>query len=154
MGKFLRNKRGFTLVEVLAALTILSIVVIPMFSFFAQAYDYTNRNKATTLSLNVAQNALTYMQKQHFKEIINIIDSSTLTFENDGKEYHEYNSTDPNYPSIVSPTINGDTFTLNIGIRKNDDYPDYLIDVIIIVQPIKNNKELYLKGVIANEKIR
>jgi len=163
---FFKNKRGFSLIKVLVALTILSLITIPMLSFFAQAYDYTNRNRATTLSLNVAQNAIVYMQKQQFDQIKSILpptiddsdESKTLKYTNSGStEYYYKFSCSENFPScneVVNPVINDVPYSIDIGIKAHDQYPDYLIDVIVKVAATTNNKDLFLKGVITNEKIR
>lgn len=59
--KILSSSKGLTLIEVLVSLTILSIILLGIMNFFNQAYSYTNSNQKKTAAINVARNALTYM---------------------------------------------------------------------------------------------
>lgn len=65
-SKFLRNNRGFTLLEVLLSLTILGIVLTSTMTFFSQAYSYTKINEDKTVGINVARNVLYYFEQQEF----------------------------------------------------------------------------------------
>ncbi len=64
--KILSNSRGLTLVELLASLTILGIIIIGSMQFFTQAYTYTNINQKKTAAVNVARNALMFIEKESF----------------------------------------------------------------------------------------
>jgi prepilin-type N-terminal cleavage/methylation domain-containing protein len=72
---------GFTIIEVLAATVILSVVSLAMMAFFIQAMSYNKGNQNKTVMINLARNALFYMEKQNFKTIQDyfITDSITLT---------------------------------------------------------------------------
>ena len=61
--KILSSSKGLTLIEVLVSLTILSIILLGIMNFFNQAYSYTNSNQKKTAAINVARNALTYMEQ-------------------------------------------------------------------------------------------
>lgn len=78
MNYFLKNK-GFTLVEVLLAVTIFSLIVLPMVSFFIQAQDYSSRNKNMGLATHIAQNALIYLEKQDFNRMRAMADPDFYT---------------------------------------------------------------------------
>ncbi|OCT14252.1 hypothetical protein A8709_25820 [Paenibacillus pectinilyticus] len=60
---------GFTLIEVLAATVILSVVSLAMMAFFIQAMSYNKGNQNKTVMVNLARNALFYMEKQPFTEM-------------------------------------------------------------------------------------
>lgn len=62
----LREEKGFTLVEVLAAIVILSIVSLILTSYFTNALSYSKSNQNKTVMANLARNALFYMEKQNF----------------------------------------------------------------------------------------
>ncbi|MED4353788.1 prepilin-type N-terminal cleavage/methylation domain-containing protein [Schinkia azotoformans] len=59
-----KNKNGFTLLEVLLSLTLIFLIVFPLFRFFLQAYDYTMENRNKTIAVNIARNVVNYMEKQ------------------------------------------------------------------------------------------
>ena len=66
--------KGFTLLEVLASITILSIVAIGMFSFFTNAMKYTTYNQDKTVAINIARGVLAYMQRLDFETLTQYVD--------------------------------------------------------------------------------
>ncbi|MGG1514948.1 prepilin-type N-terminal cleavage/methylation domain-containing protein [Paenibacillus oryzisoli] len=60
---------GFTLIEVLAATVILSIASLGMMAFFLHAMSYNKGNQNKTVMINLARNALFYMEKQSFSDL-------------------------------------------------------------------------------------
>ncbi|NMH69885.1 type II secretion system protein [Bacillus sp. RO3] len=65
---YLKNNRGFTLIELLVSITIFGIVLLSFMNFFLQSSTYTNLNQKKTVGVNVARNALMYMENQDFLE--------------------------------------------------------------------------------------
>ncbi|WP_379135587.1 prepilin-type N-terminal cleavage/methylation domain-containing protein [Paenibacillus sp. sgz500958] len=63
------QEQGFTLIEVLAAIVILSIVSLVLTSYFTQAMTYSKSNQNKTIMVNLARNALFYMEKQDFDKM-------------------------------------------------------------------------------------
>lgn len=53
--KEMKNQRGLTLVELLAALVILSIISLSLFTFFIQASSYNTQNKNKLVAINIAR---------------------------------------------------------------------------------------------------
>ena len=56
--KKFNNQSGFTLLEVLAAITILSIVLITFFSFFSQGILFSSKNEDKIVAVNLARDVL------------------------------------------------------------------------------------------------
>lgn len=52
------KEAGFTLIEVLAAIVILSIVSLVLTSYFTNAMTYSKSNQNKTIMVNLARNAL------------------------------------------------------------------------------------------------
>ncbi|MFD1903648.1 prepilin-type N-terminal cleavage/methylation domain-containing protein [Paenibacillus rhizoplanae] len=52
------KEAGFTLIEVLAAIVILSIVSLVLTSYFTHALSYSKSNQNKTIMVNLARNAL------------------------------------------------------------------------------------------------
>ncbi|PLR72799.1 type IV pilus modification PilV family protein [Bacillus sp. UMB0728] len=69
LKKILSSSKGLTLVEVLLSLTILSIILLGSMKFFTQAYSYTSGSQNKTAGINVARNALMYIENESFIEI-------------------------------------------------------------------------------------
>nr|WP_281363482.1 type II secretion system protein [Paenibacillus lemnae] len=63
------KEQGFTLLEVLAAIVILSIVSLVLTSYFSNALSYSKYNQNKTVMVNLARNALFYMEKQDYDKI-------------------------------------------------------------------------------------
>ena len=55
MKKHLKNNSGLTLVEILAALVLLSIVLVAFMSFFTQSAKFTAHNYETLTAVQVAE---------------------------------------------------------------------------------------------------
>lgn len=64
--KKLQHQEGITLIEVLLSITILGIILLTFMHFFLQAGTFTNANQKKTVAVNVARNALMFMEKQNF----------------------------------------------------------------------------------------
>ncbi|WP_342566541.1 prepilin-type N-terminal cleavage/methylation domain-containing protein [Paenibacillus sp. FSL R7-0345] len=63
------REKGFTLIEVLAAIVILSIVSLVLTSYFSNALSYSKSNQNKTIMVNLARNALFYMEKQDYQSL-------------------------------------------------------------------------------------
>lgn len=55
--------RGFTLIEVLAALVILSIILLSFLSFFSQSALFTQKNHDKLTAINIAQDTIVSIKK-------------------------------------------------------------------------------------------
>lgn len=73
MKSGLKQEKGFTLIEVLAAIVILSIVSLVLTSYFTNAMSYSKSNQNKTIMVNLARNALFYVEKQDFEEMSNFL---------------------------------------------------------------------------------
>ncbi|CAM4278832.1 prepilin-type N-terminal cleavage/methylation domain-containing protein [Paenibacillus typhae] len=85
------GERGFTLIEVLAAIVILSIVSLVLTSYFSSALSYSKSNQNKTIMVNLARNALFYMEKQDYQAL-------SLYFQ--GKKAEGANPAIPGHSSI------------------------------------------------------
>jgi prepilin-type N-terminal cleavage/methylation domain-containing protein len=63
MRKLLRSQNGVSLVEILAALTILGIIFVSFLSFFPQASKSTNKTGEMLTAVNLAKEKLVTVQK-------------------------------------------------------------------------------------------
>ncbi|HEY9577448.1 MAG TPA: prepilin-type N-terminal cleavage/methylation domain-containing protein, partial [Pseudobacillus sp.] len=66
-----QSQKGVTLLELLLAMTILSIVLLTFTRFFYQAGTYNLSNQNKTVALNVARNAMMFLEKENFIEMRN-----------------------------------------------------------------------------------
>ncbi|MFD1030436.1 type IV pilus modification PilV family protein [Metaplanococcus flavidus] len=58
MKKYLKNNSGLTLVEILAALVLLSIVLVAFMTFFTQSAKFTAHNHETLTAVQVAEDVV------------------------------------------------------------------------------------------------
>ncbi|WP_163150257.1 prepilin-type N-terminal cleavage/methylation domain-containing protein [Anoxybacillus sp. MB8] len=63
------DKHGFTLIEVLLSIVILSFVVSGMFMFFNNAMTYTAYSQSKTVAVNIARGVIHYMERLDFQTI-------------------------------------------------------------------------------------
>ncbi|MGM0835955.1 MAG: type IV pilus modification PilV family protein [Bacillota bacterium] len=82
MKKLFEEERGFTLLEVLISMTILSVVVIGMMSFFENSYSYVKENESKTVATQVARNVMNYVEKQDFSKMEGYLIYERIPLEN------------------------------------------------------------------------
>ncbi|WP_042195580.1 type IV pilus modification PilV family protein [Paenibacillus camerounensis] len=176
----LKQEQGFTLIEVLAAIIILSIVSLVLTSYFTNAMSYAKANQNKTIMVNLARNALFYAEKQDFDKWKCYLDSKGNIGYSDVRTVDEpdapcsYNSLVKDVQvldKVLNPSINGINYTINIAyqaeiynkMKDSQDLvkqksADYLIPVLITVKsPEKNGgnaAQTVVEGYIRNEEIR
>ncbi|WP_246940886.1 type IV pilus modification PilV family protein [Bacillus pinisoli] len=101
------NSKGFTLLEVLVSITILSIVLITLLAFFTQAYSFTNINKDKTVALNIARSVVTYIEKQNFQYLQTFLEEQVTASNTENDEKGAF------------VRINGESCDNRININKN-----------------------------------
>ncbi|MFC6648237.1 prepilin-type N-terminal cleavage/methylation domain-containing protein [Paenibacillus rhizoplanae] len=178
------KEAGFTLIEVLAAIVILSIVSLVLTSYFTHALSYSKSNQNKTIMVNLARNALFYMEKQDFEAMskyFNVNDTSPNAA-HPSIEAKQCTSTSCMYnnddfinsavlPEVLNPVINNILYQVKItyqaelyrdmlrggDIRKQEMAP-YLIPVQVEVTgpggPSANTASMIVEGYITDEKIR
>lgn len=72
-NKYFYNERGFTLIEVLLSIVILSFVMGGMFMFFTNAMTYTAYNQSKTVAVNIARGVVHYMARLDFQPIASYV---------------------------------------------------------------------------------
>lgn len=143
MKKLFNEQKGFTLLEVLLSLTILSVVVIGLMSFFHNSYNYVNENEDKSIATQIARNVMNYMEKQNYNkfegylsheidtnEEVHIIpldktycdkkvtikkNNDTLTSESTSDDIVLFDNVD-RCLSILNPVINNEAYSDNAAI--------------------------------------
>lgn len=182
MVTFYKNTKGYSLVEVLAAITIFSLIVIPMMSFFTQAYNNSNRNEKNTVVINVARGVFEFMKNQDFDELkarmahegglnvyIGLIDGTDFDPNDETKtkriqvyKYQEEktykDSTIPDSNKVKQVKINNIKYNTYVTLKPNIDNSKYFIDIEIFVwdgdDKYSPPANATLTGMIINENIR
>lgn len=105
--KILNNHRGFTLIEVVAALLLLSIILLSFFSFFIQS----KKSISSSESINEA----TYIAQQEMEKVYALSQQSSLSNLSEGYlvgyTFLEKNKNHCASSSNIDPTAYGDIFT-------------------------------------------
>ncbi|MGD6774335.1 type IV pilus modification PilV family protein [Sutcliffiella horikoshii] len=143
MKKLFKEQQGFTLLEVLLSLTILSVVVIGLMSFFHNSYNYVNENEDKAIATQIARNVMNYVEKQNYNkfegylshevdtsEDVHIIpldktycdkkvtikkNNDTLTSESTSDDIVLFDNVD-RCLSILNPVINNEAYSDNAAI--------------------------------------
>jgi prepilin-type N-terminal cleavage/methylation domain-containing protein len=107
---------GFTLLEVLLSITILSTVAIGMFYFFTNAMKYTTYNQGKTVAINIARGVLAYMERLDFTALKQYVDKE---LHDSNMPFVQLNASSCNLPlfeekqvceALLRPTINNVTY--------------------------------------------
>lgn len=159
----MNRQNGFTLVEVLGAIVILSIVSLVLTSYFANAMTYSKSNQNKTIMVNLARNALFYMEKQDFEKMQEffVTESYTLSASTceigtcgdnssaEGKAYQKAFETEA-LAHVLHPKVNGIEYSIDVfyqdglleepdsGVETvnevaKTDIKDYLLPVKVVV---------------------
>ncbi|WP_208414529.1 type IV pilus modification PilV family protein [Paenibacillus castaneae] len=169
MKKRAANEAGFTLIEVLAAFVILSVVALAMTSFFTNALSYAKGNQNKTVMINLARNTLFYMEKQNFETIKAYFDNPenkkiSCDATSCSLELQKLVSNGDQLFAILNPVVNGITYKIEIEYQENlkedlgEKMSNYLLPINVQVEPVeggRNKREVTMvEGYITNEKIR
>ncbi|WP_335869176.1 type IV pilus modification PilV family protein [Bacillus sp. 2205SS5-2] len=165
---YLKNNRAFTLLELLVSITILSIVLLSFMNFFLQAGTHTNLNQKKTVAINVARNALMFMEQQNFLQLKDIyagvhngtIESDSFALQlvicDSAYQYFDTKSTAPETCESIS--INNLSYDVSIFSEKlpANKQEDYYIPITIEVRWEVNDRDYHttLDGTIKSEDIR
>ncbi|QFT90065.1 hypothetical protein FIU87_15480 [Bacillus sp. THAF10] len=133
MKKLFKEQKGFTLLEVLLSLTILSVVIIGMMSFFQNSFHYVNENEDKTIATQIARNVMNYVEKQSFNKF-----EGYLSHEVDSNENVHILSLDKTYCDK------------KVTIKKNSSSSDSTLDGIVLFDSIDRCLSI-LDPVINNE---
>lgn len=122
-----KQEQGFTLIEVLAAIVILSIVSLVLTSYFTNALSYSKSNQNKTIMVNLARNALFYMEKQDFEQMQELFKDHTKIVASSCKpgascSYAKYfptslivnSSSTSALPNVLNPRVNNIDYEVNI----------------------------------------
>lgn len=158
---FSKKQEGFTLVEVLASITILGIITITTMTFFTQSYDYTKRNQSKTVGINVARNVMNYFDQLEFNELYKQYgiasldpDGTKITLSDCKTRPSLYTTT---CSEILQPTINNYKYDTEITLKKYISSPEieennsYKLDENLIeieVKVVWDDKETEVKGLL------
>lgn len=172
---------GFTLIEVLAAIVILSVVTLGLTAFFTNAMSYSKSNQNKTIMVNLARNALFYMEKQDFDElekyyvddqlsVINMDEVKRCESQGAGCGYQPFFSGQSALEAILQPTVNGVEYTIDVTFQQDlyDEMTDpgsdkagwaaYLLPVLVKVSLLTDSggpsNPVVVEGYIADESIR
>ncbi|MFC5733675.1 type IV pilus modification PilV family protein [Cytobacillus gottheilii] len=170
--KILSSTKGLTLIEVLASLTILSIVLIGIMSFFTQAFSYTNKNETKTAAVNVARNALMYVENQSFIEMREKFSSSNSTNQNEelriyicknpngSEQYNLFWKGETQSADCSSITVNNIKYDVRITSNYSSDYKENHEDYFVPLKAVvtwndgDHQKSTEVEGAIQSEDIR
>ncbi|ANF95734.1 type II secretion system protein [Paenibacillus bovis] len=179
---FWRREQGFTLVEVMAGIVILSVVAMMAMTFFSSSLSYSKINENKTVMVNLARNALVYAEKQDFaawKQYFVTSNKSEVTGMAclSGSACSQYSFLVPNsspevLARVLNPSVNGVKYTVTIRYQKmssssaaalpasvanikNDT--NYLLPIVVSVQGPEHQNGMSgtsVEGYITNETIR
>lgn len=121
------DDKGFTLVELLIAVCILAIIIVPLLNSFLSSYRMNARSRQTLRATTLAQNEMEIFEKESIKDLTEL----------DEFVYDE--SANPTgYNLISSSTTDGSYVFKREGIT-NDESGRAMFDVYIELDPERNS---------------
>lgn len=118
----LRSSKGFTLIEILVAVVILSIILLTFFGFFSQSALFATKNKQQLTAISLAQ------------EVIANMKSNSIVFQHNKSFDQPFTEQEKVILGIDDNHYFADSkqqFRLKLELKKDKNYPLYLIHVLI-----------------------
>ena len=113
-----KDNKGFTLLELLVAVTILAIIIVPMLRSFVSSYRVNARSRQTMRATTLAQNEMEIFEKEKIEDLL---DDTKFDY-----TVKEPNESDPDDPGIYEFTRSGII---------NDDSGKQMFDVVVKLDP-------------------
>ena len=137
LNKFVKKKDGFTLVEVLAAIVIISIILIGVVNLL----NFTNKtaysNNAKLVSINLAKASM---------ERIKIQPENYFRFEdvsNSKKTFSSDNCVPNNCAPLYQLQVNDQTYEVELTINQSNDEKELqLINSVVTVKLVDDNRTI------------
>ncbi len=171
---------GFSLIEVMAAIVILSVIIMMGLTYFSNSLSYAKTSENKTVMINLARNALVYAEKQDFaawKKYFITDHKGTVTgaacTSSSSCSSYPFLVPDSNVgvlARVLNPNVNGVPYTVTIRYQPAATTPtntstvattirnntDYLLPIEVSVQPTGRNDVTgtSVEGYITNETIR
>ncbi|QGQ96696.1 prepilin-type N-terminal cleavage/methylation domain-containing protein [Paenibacillus psychroresistens] len=164
---------GFSLIEVLASIVILSIASLTMTAFFNSAMTYNKGNQNKTVMVNIARNVLVYMEKQDFVKMkgyfVNnpIPDKMSLSYTDCNHtqcgtpEFQKLFINSSSLVEVLNPVVNNIPYHVTIEYQPDNVNPDlnkYLLPIVVKVSNIdpiqSNHRSSEVEGYITSGDIR
>ncbi|MGF7031331.1 prepilin-type N-terminal cleavage/methylation domain-containing protein [Paenibacillus mucilaginosus] len=175
------REEGFTLIEVLAASVILAIAGLTMTAFFINAMSYNKANQNKTVMVNLARNALFYMEKRSFKEMEKYLVTYEMNISTEecgddprcsGKSMNALLIDTDRFPGlwdVLNPSVNGIEYTITVSHHKENkvegggldttSFTKHLLPVMVEVRAKSDDaptkyRSTEVRGYITDESIR
>ncbi|WP_409297418.1 type IV pilus modification PilV family protein [Peribacillus sp. SCS-26] len=155
--KILNKNGGFSLLEVLIAVTLLGILLLSAMGIFNQAYTHTKQNESKTVGINVARNVLNYVERQPFEKIQDAYfpeDSTTRPPQSITLQLSDClknkDAFEGNCETVFQSKVNNVTYEAEVTISRADgDLSDYIMPLAVEVK--WGGREAIVRGVLKNE---
>lgn len=156
-----KKEEGFTLIEILAAMLILSIVALAFTAYFSNALTFSKSNQNKTIMSNLARSAVVYMQKQNFERLESYFNSSSAIIVNGNASIVSdtfrtcrasstgvcafkdiFTTSNPEVvEAILSPSVNGIDYRIVISYQKEltksgTDGGNLLLPITATIRPL------------------
>ncbi|PLT43563.1 hypothetical protein B8V81_1994 [Paenibacillus pasadenensis] len=127
MLRRVNEEQGFTLLEIMASIVILSVVALTLSGFFVQAMSYSKQNQSKTIAVHLARNALASIQKEPFVPLRDylavpdaggsyaVLDGSRC--ESDCADYAELVRDPAVLLHVLRPEVNGVAYVVRISYQ-------------------------------------
>ena len=132
----IKNNSGYTLVEIILAIAILGIVIVPVLGFMTSSSGIITHADKREMSLLIAQQRMEYLKSLGYEELSD-------NYVTDPAAYNTITSSDDGYPNYNSNRYNIGSIEEKIG-----ETNDGLIDISIRI--IWDGRETVLKSKLAD----
>ncbi|WP_026894115.1 type IV pilus modification PilV family protein [Clostridiisalibacter paucivorans] len=162
-------EKGFTLLEILIALGILSIIVLPIYSLYLSSMKINKKSDNIMQAMALAQQKMEYIKSQHEAPKDDMVEVNGFSIEIKSNQIHEYDFDiieemieEKEYDIEIGDDIVSENNSVNIVVDNNIvninrekliNFQDNDVDILIDIDNRSNvliTGENYIDGVILN----
>ncbi|MBP3949660.1 prepilin-type N-terminal cleavage/methylation domain-containing protein [Bacillus suaedae] len=148
-AKFHKDQKGFTLVEILVSLVLLSIVLLSFLTIFTYTNQVAVRNNDTLVAVNLAKLTLARLKSDPFSYIESPNLSPSPSYVLGTKAYNHSSCTNETCESFYQPLVNDRVYAVSItASQSTSEKTNHLINVHVTVTlpetPISSKVEGYV----------
>jgi competence protein ComGC len=149
MKKILSSQRGVTLIEIMAAFVVLTVIIISFMGFFTNAFKYNSMTSDQLQGVNVMRAVKSELRSSSFiKKFIGRIQSNSVVLSKDDVIYdglgllgdveRTYKEEEPYY--LLK--LDQEPYYIHIFIREDEDYKDDEISLFRMYLQVYNHSKM------------
>ncbi|WOV88721.1 prepilin-type N-terminal cleavage/methylation domain-containing protein [Sporosarcina oncorhynchi] len=145
----MKNQKGFSLLEVVASLVIITIVLLSFYPMIINAKKISNSNMDRLVMINLAEATLNRLKADQYAYIEQPSNQTSYLF--NSKKYTYSNCSTENCKELYLMQLNGENYHLVIKVSQDEkEAKSNLLNIIVSIKNDEKNTQFNVEGYINN----